>query len=171
MPNNSTAIETFVLYFTNMHVLVIYATNSGGTQTAADIVSIVLKNKHLEITVKEAGEVNPNDITEYPAIVIGSCTWDYNGLEGQPHEHIVEMLKKLDKLPAWTDKSLAMFGLGDSSYTYFCGSVTYMETFAKRNKARLIIPSLKIDGFFYKQQENTATLQKWASDLATALNG
>ncbi len=136
---------------------------------AAGMIAETLTAKGHTLTIKEALEVTNDDIKAAGVVILGSCTWDYNDMEGQPHEHMVEFLKNQTDISAWKDKKLAIFGLGDSSYTFFCGSVTYMETFAKRNNLTLAVSSLKIDGFFYKQQENTENLQKWATELASKL--
>lgn len=57
-----------------------------------------------------------------------------------------------------------MFGLGERSYTYFCGAVTHLEAFIKRAKGTLIMPSLKVDGF-YMRPEAGETVTKWANEL------
>lgn len=92
-------------------------------------------------------------------------SWDYEGLEGQPHPDYKQFMeaskgKKLD------GNKFAVLGLGDSSYTYFCGAVSHLENFVKELGGMLITDSLKIDGFYLDQVNNSQKLAEWADSLA-----
>lgn len=151
-----------------MQTLIIYATNSGGTAQAAAIIADALTGKGHAVTIKEAKDAGPAGLTGAPCIILGSPSWDYNGMEGQPLQEMVEFTKRC-KDSQLNGKLFAVFGLGDSSYTYFCGAVTYLEAFVKRAKGVLIEPSLKVDGFFFKP-DASERITTWANELADELN-
>lgn len=152
-----------------MKVLLVFATNSGGTQMASQTVTDALKNHGHEVTIKEVRETTFNDFTSPDLIILASPTWDYEGLEGQPHPDYRPFMEgfKDKKLPG---KKFAVFGLGDSSYTYFCGAVTHLEKFVRDLQGTLVVDSLKIDGYYLDQAKNTQTLTDWANNLAGKLS-
>ncbi len=150
-------------YYNNMDTLLIYATNSGGTAQAAQMIANTLTSKGHVVTVKEAKDAVPADITAAPFVILGSPSWDYNGMDGQPLPEMVELIDRCKDIQL-EGKPCAVFGLGDSNYTYFCGAVTYLEAFIKRAKGILVLPSLKVDGF-YMRPEAGEHITKWADEL------
>ena len=114
----------------NMNILLVYATNSGGTQLASQIVQEHLMSQNLQVTMKEVRDTQPEELTDADAVILASSTWDYEGLEGQPHPDYRPFME-LFKGKKITGKKFAVLGLGDSSYTYFCGAVNHLEQFVK----------------------------------------
>lgn len=155
------------IYHTTMDIFLVYATNSGGTAQAATMIADTLKGKGHTVTVKEAKDAGPADLTGAPFIILGSPSWDYNDMEGQPLPEMVELVNRCKDIQLEA-KSCAVFGLGDSSYTYYCGAVTYLEAFVKRTKGNLVVPSLKVDGF-YMHPEAGEMVKKWAEGLTEKL--
>lgn len=146
-----------------MDILLVYATNSGGTAQTATIIADTLKGKGHSVTMKEAKDAEKTDATKTECIILGSSSWDYNGLEGQPLPEMAEFIDRCKDIQL-EGKPCAVFGLGDSSYTYFCGAVTYLEAFVKRAKGTLVLPSLKVDGFYMKPEAGEQ-ITKWADAL------
>src|SRR3989344_7871115 len=123
-----------------MKVLVVFATNSGGTQLAAENVKEILAKNNHEVSLKEVRETNIDEFVNFDLIILASPSWDYEGLEGQPHPDFRQFIesakgKKLD------GKKFAILGLGDSSYTYFCGAVNHLENFVKELEGTLVTES------------------------------
>ena len=148
-----------------MKILIVFATNSGGTQLAADLLKETLvKNSH-EVTVKEVRETNIDEFAGVDLVILASPSWDYEGLEGQPHPDYREFIDKA-KDKKFVGKKFAVVGLGDSSYTYFCGAVDHIEKFVKDLNGTLTAESLKIDGFYLDQAGNSQKLSDWAQKLA-----
>lgn len=148
-----------------MKILVLYATYSGGTQTAADIVANVLKtNATNQVEMKTPTEITPNVLSGYDMIIVGSPSWDYEGKTGMPHQDFINFIDQ-SKTVDLTGKKVAVFGLGDSTYERFCGAVEHLEEWVKGLKAQLSTESLKIDGFFFNQEVNTEKLKAWAQKL------
>lgn len=151
-----------------MHILLTYATNSGSTGEATTRVANILKKSSHTVTVKEAHETIVQDIASSDVVVFGTPSWDYNGLEGQPHEDIsalVDSLKTLDL----SDKPYALFSLGDTSYTKFCSAIDVLEPMLDGLKMKRIHTSLKIDKF-YGNPKAPEEVDQWASELTQNLN-
>lgn len=155
-----------------MHILVAYATNSSGTLVTSVVIAHVLKNAGHEITHKDIRTVLPGELERYDAIVFGSPSWDYDSpegkLEGQPHEFFRKFIKEADsiKLP---NKKFAIFGLGDTAYIKFTGAVDHLEAFVKKMGGTLVMPSLRVDGFYFNQPENEKKAATWADELVKKL--
>lgn len=147
-----------------MNIIVLYATNSGSTFMAAQVVADVLKQAGSQVTLKNVNEADPNSLINYDLVVIGSPSYDYEGKEGQPHEDISSFLSKLSK-EVIQNKKTAIFGLGDASYMEFCGAVKVIEKILGDFGSKQVAESLCIDGFFFQQDQNTQKLSDWTKNL------
>ncbi len=152
----------------SMQILLVYATNSGTTMMTAQAVADKLTAAGHQVTIKQVMETSPDDIKTAPAVVLGSPSWDFNGMEGMPHEDYVPLIEKLKSMPL-DEKPFAIFGLGDSSYTHFCGAVDHLEELVKTVKGKLVTPSLRIDKYFSDQSKHMEAINAWADVLATQL--
>lgn len=148
-----------------MNILLLFATYSGSTEAASQIVLTNLKNKGHHVDVKTPTQINPKDFNNFDLMIFCTPTWDYNGMEGQPHEDFVHFMEQSNDGIS-ENKKFAIMGLGDSSYHKFCGSVDVLEEYVKKIKGNLIVPSLRIDGFFYDQTKNENLIQTWSEKLA-----
>jgi flavodoxin I len=151
-----------------MNILLVFATNSGTTMTAAQTVNDKLVAKGHTVTMKEARDTTPEEFTGAQAVVMGSPSWDFEGHEGMPHEDWLPLMEKL-KTVTLEGKPFAVFGMGDSSYKKFCGAVDHLEELVKTVKGKLVVPSLKIDKFYSDQTGNMDKINAWADSLVTAL--
>lgn len=152
-----------------MKALVVFATNSGGTQLAAEQVKEDLVKNNVEAILKEVRETQIDEFAGYDLVILASPSWDYEGLEGQPHPDYRSFMEGV-KGKKNEGKKFAVVGLGDSSYTYFCGAVEHLENFVKELGGKLVVPSLKIDGFYLDQAGNTQKLTDWTQNLAQNLS-
>src|SRR3990170_6178698 len=152
-----------------MKVLIVFATNSGGTQLAADLAKeTFLKNNH-QAVIKEVREVNPDEFANFDLVILSSPSWDYEGLEGQPHPDYRPFMEAAHG-KKFVGKRFAVLGLGDSSYTYFCGAVDNLENFVRELGGTFIDKSLKIDGFYLDQATNSQKITDWSQNLAQKLS-
>lgn len=151
-----------------MQILLIYATNSGTTMMTAQTIADKLTSVGHRVTVKQVMETSPDDILGAQAVVLGSPSWDFNGQEGMPHEDYMPLIEKL-KAKTFEAKPFAVFGLGDSSYTHFCGAVDHLEELIRTMKGKLIIPSLRIDKYFSDQTKHMEAINAWTETLITQL--
>ncbi|OGG08907.1 hypothetical protein A2154_02900 [Candidatus Gottesmanbacteria bacterium RBG_16_43_7] len=151
-----------------MKALVVFATFSGSTQLAAKTVQESLSEHHLETVIKNVSQTTPGDLGQYDVVVLCSPSWDYNGQEGMLHEDYIPFMESA-KGQFFSNVKFAVVGLGDSSYTKFCGAVAHLEKFIADLKGQLMVESLKIDGFFYDQGGNTQKVKTWTDQLAGKL--
>lgn len=147
-----------------MKILIVYASYSGSTLMASQTVMETLTKPGHNVVLKTAVEVKPEELTASDLIVLGSPSWDYDGKEGQPHEDFLKFIESMKSVNL-ENKPFAVFGLGDSSYMNFCGAVNVLEEFVKNVKGKLVVASLKIDGYFLDQQKSTQSLTDWAEKL------
>ena len=150
-----------------MNILLVWATNSGTTQTVALMVKDALSAAGHSVTVKEARETTPEDFASPQAIIIGSPSWDFDGNEGFPHEDFLPLMEKVKTQTV--AKPFAIFGLGDSSYRIYNGAVDHLEKFVGEVKGTLLVPSLRIDKFYSDEAGNTAKVNALLEELKKKL--
>ena len=151
-----------------MNILLVWATNSGTTQTVAQMITDALTAAGHTVNSKEARAATQEDFTGPEVFILGSPSWDFDGKEGYPHEDFLPLMEKLKTLTV--AKPFAVFGLGDSSYKYFCGAVDHLEELVKNMKGTLLVPSLRIDKFYSDQTGNTDKLNAWVEELKKKLS-
>lgn len=150
-----------------MKIIILYATYSGSTDMASATVEELLKNKH-DVTRKLVNQSDPKELNDYQIVVLCSPSWDFDGQEGMPHEDFITYISKA-KTNSYQNQKFAVLGLGDSSYSHFCGAVEHLEKFIADVKGQLISPSLKIDGYFYDQNGNTQKISDWVNSWQNQL--
>ncbi len=148
-----------------MNILIIYSTNSGSTYAAVQQVADTLKEKHT-VTIKEALDVKQEDLPPADAVVLASPSWDYENKEGQPHENMMSLINSLKGKQIV--KPFAILGLGDKSYTNFCGAVPIFEDFVKTCGGTLLIDSLKVDQY-YTNHDAAQQVTDWSNLLLQKL--
>lgn len=147
-----------------MKILIAYATYSGSTSQAAQIVTDTLTTSGHTATLKTIAEIAPDELSSYDIIVFGSPSWDYEGKDGYPHGDFMTFINKVGD--SRLEKKFAIFGLGDQSYQHFCGAVDILETFVTKIGGTLVQPSLRINGFYFDNEGNTQKIKEWAQKLS-----
>ncbi len=150
-----------------MNILLVYATNSGTTQTVAAMIGDALTQAGHAVTVKEARVTAPEDFTNPQAVLLGSPSWDFDGHEGYPHEDLLALMDKMKT--ATVAKPFAIFGLGDSSYKFYNGAVDHLEEFVKNAGGTILTPSLKIDKYYSDMDGNNTKITAWVEELKKKL--
>lgn len=150
-----------------MRILIIYATNSGSTYVVSQVLEQQLRTKHA-VTMQRVETTAPDDVAKADVILLGSPSWNYEGKEGSPHLAFVPFMNQM-RSAQLAGKRFAVFGCGDTSYTYFCGAVDHLEKFAKSVNGTLLCPSLRIDGYFFDERANQARVEAWASIILHAV--
>lgn len=147
-----------------MKVLIAYATNSGGTFFATQIVEQVIKSNKHSVTRKEIEELSATNFKEYDLIIFASPSWNYKGAEGELQTSFKEFVQDFSG-KSLASKKCAVFGLGDSTYLYFCGAVDRLERFVKDTGGILLSPSLRIDGYYRNEQLHNKILEDWTEKI------
>ncbi len=147
-----------------MKILIAYATYSGSTQTACEFLAEKLKEKNQEASMKTINELSFDEIFQYDLVIFASPTWDFEGKEGQPHQDFVSFMDK-NKNQDLKNKEFAVIGLGDSSYSHFCGAVDIIEDFIKAHNGKIKTESLKIDGYLFDIDKNNNLIISWLEKI------
>jgi flavodoxin len=155
-----------------MKVTIIYGTNSGSTHEASTFVQNILATRGHAVRMVSAADAAESDIAQADFVVFGSCTWDAIGpngtLEGQMQEHFLSFRSRLQG-KTFLGKPIAVFGLGDQSYTEFCAAAGKLAAFVKELQATLVGEPLKIDGFFFHLDESERRLTTWVEQTLRLL--
>jgi flavodoxin I len=157
-----------------MRVLILFATYSSGTQTAAEFLADFLREKGCEVDLRQVSEMATDDISKADLIIMGSPSWERENFKynGQPHYDYFKLFASYGydaDLPEemrttntrWEGKKVAIFGLGEKNYPVFCGAVDYLEDFVEKLGGQLVVPSLRVNQFYFHQAENEQQLEHW----------
>ena len=151
-----------------MNVLIIYATYSGGTLLAAEAIQETLKKQSIDSQVKNVRDLTEEDVKNHSHFIFGSCTWFENKLEGQLHGGYADLI---ERIPTFTigNKQCAVYGLGDNNMyaIHFCEAADHLKIFVEDHNGVVVTEPLKIDRFYFEQEENTKKLKDWAEQLPT----
>jgi len=139
--------------------LIVYGSNTGNTETAAEFICTALLKKGWDVTTRDASGVNAAGLAQgFDLVLFGCSTWGDEEIELQ--DDFVPLFDELE-LAGLSGKKLAVFGCGDSSYTHFCGAVDAIEEKAAGLGALLVAGSLKIDG-----DPERGEISAWAEEVA-----
>lgn len=122
-------------------VIIIYGSTTGNTETLSKFVDEGLKSSEVEVIIKNVARVNPEELKDYDAIVLGCSTWG----DGELQDDFISFEEEMGNIKL-DGKKAACFGPGDSVYPQFCKAVDVLEDTLKNCGAEIIIDSLKIDG-------------------------
>lgn len=152
-----------------MKILLVYATNSGSTYLVSERIRVILARR-FSIQAQKAADTRPTDLRKYNLIILGTPSWSVEGHEGYPHETVLALIRGLNR-EAVSRQRFALFGCGDTSYTYFCGAVDYLEKWVADSGGTQVGPSLRIDGYFFDLVRHEHLTDEWARKLTkTVLN-
>ncbi len=151
-----------------MQISIVYANYSNSTYMATEYLALQLSALGHTPSIIQAREATSDALQQAEAIILASPSWDRDAEQGMPHEDFDAFAEKFKdtKLP---NKPMAILGLGDSSYTYFCGAVTHLQKLIAALTAQECIPALKIDGYYLNEQTAQSQIQAWATQLHTKL--
>lgn len=147
-----------------MQIALSYATYSGGTTMVAEYITHLFTEKRHTVTLLETENTTPEILMPNDLIILGSPSY---GDEEPPEamKHFVD-----ETTPkTFSGKQFAIFGLGDKSFPMFCGAVDLLERFVHKQKGALIVPSLRIDGYFSNQNESELQMSEWIETITKAV--
>lgn len=155
-----------------MRALILFGTNSGGTQEVAELVAEVLRSRRHRVMVARASEVEPARLANHDLVVFGSCTWELvtskGSSEGQLSEDFIAFVKKVSGR-TFPSQRFAVFALGDRRYLRFCAAADHLEALVAKLQGTKIGPTLRIDGYFFRLTERRAQVRTWAETIAASL--
>lgn len=153
-------------------IVIIYATNSGGTEEACESVREVLASAGHIVTMQRASVTDPQDFDHADLCLLASPTWesvtpDNKHLEGQLQGEwrgLAERLggKRLD------GGAFAVLGFGDSHFTNFAAAADHLVSLVRERGGTLVDEPLRVDRYFFHLDENRKRVRQWAERLRTS---
>lgn len=143
-------------------ILIVYGSTTGNTETTAEIIEKTLSSKGFDVTSKDVSFISPEETSGYDILLLGSSTWGDDEIELQDDFlPFYDDMKKADL----SGRKVAVFGCGDSSYTYFCGAVDAIEDKVRDLGGNLITDGLKIDG---DPDDSMDEIKSWAEEIGNS---
>lgn len=144
------------------NALIIYGSSTGNTEFTAESIESALSDEGYDITLSNVADVDVNVLNEkYDLYILGSSTWGDEEIEFQ--EDFEPFYYEMNSSLSLDGKAFAIFGCGDSSYTYFCGAIDALEERVSKLGGKVICESLRIDGEPEKEE-----IEEWTKDVANA---
>ncbi len=144
--------------------LIIYGSTTGNTENAAKQIGKVLTQGGNEVCLQDVRNAKVEELGNgYDVTVLGSSTWGDAEIELQ--EDFASFFDDMDKADL-KGKKVAVFGCGDSSYTFFCGEVDSLQEKVEAMGGLIVNDPLKIDG---DPGDAATDIDSWAKELAGAL--
>lgn len=145
-------------------VLIVYGSTTGNTTAVAEMVEETLKGAGASVTLLDAADADAAGLCNgHDLVLFGCSTWGDDEIELQPD--FGSLFDEFDNIGA-KGKKTAVFGCGDSSYTYFCGAVDAITEKLEQLGATLVTDGLKIDG---EPDAAKADIDAWSKEVAKAL--
>ena len=143
-----------------MNILIVYETQNGTTQYVAEIIQKQLQELGHQATLHSV-RINGMDppLANYDAVLFGAPTYEDGKLENTMRVYTAK------SSPDFSQKKVAVFGLGNSFYPQFCTAATLLAEWVQKNKGTVLVDPLKIDGF----PDNLEPIQTWVKLLAEKL--
>ena len=141
--------------------LVVYGSTTGNTENTAHMIAKAIAEHNIEAVVMDVSSTDTGAFNNgYDIFLLGCSTWGDEEIELQ--EDFAEFYESMDGLNL-SGKKIAVFGCGDSSYTYFCGAVDAVEEKAEELGAELAVSGLRIDG---DPDDSSEEISDWAHSVA-----
>lgn len=143
----------------NIPCLLLFGSTTGTTRLLAMAVRKGLETAGLQVTLRNVKQATPQELEDHSLIVMGCSTWE----DGALQRDFQAFLPRLGQMRL-DGRFAAVFGPGSKSYSHFCRAVDLLERELCERGARLVGPSLRIDGTGYSARPDAV---QWAKELAT----
>ncbi len=143
---------------------IIYASTSGHTEYVVDTLIKFLKEKapQIDVECQRVELAKPEDLLRGDLVILGSGTWNYQGVEGQLNMYMHQFLfDKADGIDL-TGKQLAIISLGDDRYYFTTRCTERFMRFIMGSKAKNALMPLIVVNEPYGQEERVL---KWGEKL------
>lgn len=143
---------------------IIYASTSGHTEYVVDTLIKFLKEKAPQITVERQRVelAKPEDLMCGDLVILGSGTWNFQGVEGQLNEYMHRYLFERAKDIDLTGKQVAFISLGDDRYYYTTRCTEKFMWFLKASHAKMALIPLIVVNEPYGQEER---IMRWGEKI------
>ena len=146
-----------------MRLIILYGSSTGNTARIAAYIAGAFQSAGMEIEVKPVSAVEPQGLSAYDIVLLGSSTWGNGSLQ----DTMKLFYFKIDGA-AVASKRMAVFGAGDSKAypRSFCKAVDLLQSKLKSCGAEIILPPLKVDGDAAASKD---AIVEWAAALIKAV--
>ena len=167
MNNIANAAEAVPRFIQRRVLHIVFASTSGHTVYVVDALIGSLKGMPpgWEIEETMAEKARPQDLLSGDVLVLASATWNTGGIEGQLNPHMSVLLHDKAKALDLAGKPCACIGLGDHRYFYTARAADRLQHYVGAHHGRLIVPTLRIIGEPYGQEE---AVRVWGKQLMDA---
>lgn len=142
--------------------LIIYGSTTGNTEFTAETIEEYLSNNAYDVTMMNVSDTTVQVFNDaYDLYLLGCSTWGEDEIELQ--EDFEPFYENMNGSLSLDGKNMAVFGCGDSSYTYFCGAVDAIEERVGKLGGRVVCESLRIDG-----EPEEDEINEWTQDVIDA---
>lgn len=120
--------------------LIIYHSVSGNTKKTAEMIALNVEKGGYQATLSNVKDIkDSHDFSEYDLIFIGVYTWGDGDMPPKMRKYLKEIIThgNVNSAP------FAVFGTGDTQWTYYCRAVDEMEYHLSKHTK--VIGKLKIE--------------------------
>ncbi len=150
-----------------MQISIVYGTYSNSTGLATELLESELIKMGHTVARMLISCATPAALQAAEFLVIASPSWDYQGQQGMPHEDFTKFHETNPNLDL-NGKPIAIMGLGDSSFTLFCGAVDHLTQWFESYGALTEVEPLKIDQYYFDEAHAKQQILAWAKDVDAA---
>ncbi len=146
------------------NILIAYGSTTGNTEITAEQIAEQLQDQEGQaVKIQDIVDTDIKDLKAADVLILGASTWD----DGVLQADFQEFIDNIDDVDL-SDKKIAIFGLGDSSYPKFCVSADILEEAFTNFGGELLVDNLKIDGF-PDEEENQQKVEEWCQEIKAEL--
>jgi sulfite reductase (NADPH) flavoprotein alpha-component len=133
-------------------VTILYATQSGNARSVAEILAENATARGLAPRLVSADRYRPKELVKERFLLVVISTQG----EGEPPESAHELFRYLQgkRAPQLNNLSYAIFGLGDSSYEYFCQAARELDELLSKQGAQPLLERVDADVDFQQSSTN-----------------
>jgi sulfite reductase (NADPH) flavoprotein alpha-component len=133
-------------------VTILYATQSGNARSVAEILAENATARGLAPRLVSADRYRPKELVKERFLLVVISTQG----EGEPPESAHELFRHLQgkRAPQLNNLSYAIFGLGDSSYEYFCQAARELDELLSKQGAQPLLERVDADVDFQQSSTN-----------------
>ena len=122
-------------------ILLSYASSTGNTQFIAEQILSFIQQSPIHIVMKDAFDVEADELQDYDGILIGTYTWD----GGEVPDEFMDVYEELEAIDL-SGKKAFVFGSGDSYYTNTYGAgLKLFEDQLREQNAEIFAPYFLVD--------------------------
>ncbi len=140
-------------------ILIVYGSTTGNTEMVANWIKDALEASGEQADLFNATEIEPEVVSDYSLIILGSSTWG----TGEIQDDFAEFYDAMS-YEHFKGKKVTVFGCGDSDMfpDYFCQAVDTIAEKAIVCGADVALEVLKIDGDIDSYKSD---VEEWAKRL------